>query len=293
MSTPIVSRQINIIIHTVSNQYILIHIFHSIENPYKTTYEECPVDRGYIKATPSSQVFPYTTFDSITINISGNVPTTQKNLVYTSWYILPSGTSVSSLLKLPTGITQTLRINNPTHLHAGTFEVYLQLNPWNYIQQLACPDEYRYFVYYRSRVGANRIILDQISFNLQYYGELKLPACCHTNYILFYCLYSSIEPAAVLIQSSRPALWDDEYTTLNCTAHDGYPPTSSISWVKNGRVISTTSDEELVISVAANDTSPFGRYKCVVNNSVTTMETSILMKQKGDNYCSCRHCGIY
>ena len=100
----------------------------------------------------------------------------------------------------------------------------------------------------------------------------------------FICPYPSIEPAAVLIQSSRPALWDNETTTLNCTADGGYPPIRSISWVKNGRVIiSTTSDEELVITVAANDTHTFGRYVCVVNNSVTTMETSILMKQKGDN----------
>ena len=206
-------------------------------------------------------------------------------MVYTSWYFnggsLPSGTSLSSFQKLPTGITQTLRINNPTHLHNGTFEALLQLYPWNYIQQLECPDEYGYFAYYSSRVGADPIILDQISFNLQYYGELKLPACCHTNYVMFYCLYSSIESAVVFIQSSRPALWNNETTTLNCTADGGYPPTSSISWVKNGRVISITNKDQLVITVAATDTSPFGRYVCLVNNSVTTMETTFLMKQKG------------
>ena len=86
----------------------------------------------------------------------------------------------------------------------------------------------------------------------------------------------------VLIQSNKSALQDDEYTTLNCTAYGGYPPTSSISFIKNGRIISTTSDEQLMISVSANDTHAFGRYVCLVNNSVTTMETSILMKQKGD-----------
>ena len=104
-------------------------------------------------------------------------------------------------------------------------------------------------------------------------------------YTKFYRPYPSIEPATISIQSSRPALQNNEYTTLNCSADGGYPPIRSISWVKNGRVITTTSDEELVITVAANDISPFGRYKCVVNNSVTIMETSILMKQRGD-YCS-------
>ena len=47
-------------------------------------------------------------------------------------------------------------------------------------------------------------------------------------------------------------------------------------------VISTASNDQLMISVAANDTHPFGRYKCVVNNSVATMESSFLIKQKGD-----------
>ena len=86
----------------------------------------------------------------------------------------------------------------------------------------------------------------------------------------------------VLIQSSRSALQDNENTTLNCTADGGYPPTSSISFIKNGRVISTSNTDQLVITVAANDTHAFGQYKCVVNNSVTTMETFFLMKQKGD-----------
>ena len=153
----------------------------STEDPSKSTTGECPVNRGYIRATPSSGVLPYTASDSITINISGNAPTTQWSWVYTSWYLnggsLPSGTSLSSLLKLPTGISQTLRISNPTPLHNGTYEVLLQLNTWSYsyFQQFSCPnDDYRYFVYYSNRAGVYPIILDQISFNLQYYGELKL-----------------------------------------------------------------------------------------------------------------------
>ena len=155
----------------------------------------------------------------------------------------------------------------------------------SYFQQFACPHDYWYFVYYSSRAGVYPLILDQISVTLQYYGELllRIGQPVH-SYTMFYCSYPSTESATVSIQSSRPALQDNEYTTLSCTADGGYPPTSSISFIKNSRVISTTSDDQLVISVAANDTncSPFGRYKCVVNNSVTTMETSFLMKQKGD-----------
>ena len=102
------------------------------------------------------------------------------------------------------------------------------------------------------------------------------------NYTCFIGPYLSTEPATISIQSTRSALQDNGTITLNCTADGGYPPPSSISFIKNGRLISTTSNDQLVISVAANDTHTFGRYKCVVNNSVTTMETSLLIKQKGD-----------
>ena len=102
--------------------------------------------------------------------------------MYTSWYFdgsgLPSGVSRWSLRRQPTGISQIVRIYNPTPLHNGTFEVLLQLNTWSYsyFQQFACPIDYWYFVRYSSRAGVYRIILDQISFNLQYYGELILKA---------------------------------------------------------------------------------------------------------------------
>ena len=156
-----------------------MHIFHSIENPHKTTVEECPVNRGYIKArpTPNSEVLPYTTSDTININISRNVPITQRNFVYTSWYFdgsgFPSGVSRWSLRRQPTGISQIVRIYNPTHLHNGTFEVLLQLNYWSYYRQLGCHDHYWNFV---SNAGVHPIILDQMSFNLEYYGEFILTA---------------------------------------------------------------------------------------------------------------------
>ena len=56
--------------------------------------------------------------------------------------------------------------------------------------------------------------------------------------------------------------------------------------MKNGRVISTTSNDQLVINVAANDTHTFGQYECVVNNSVITTDDTFFIKQKGDNYCN-------
>ena len=155
-----------------------MHTFLSIGNPSTHTIEECPVKRGYIRATPNSQLLPYTTSDIITINISGNVPTTQRNLLYTFWYFnggsLPSGTSLNSLLKLPTGISQTLRITNPTPFHNGTYEAVLQLNYPTYLQQIGCSNYY---------VGIYPSISDQISIDLQYYGEIIFVFIC--NYITF------------------------------------------------------------------------------------------------------------
>ena len=153
-----------------------MHIIPSTENLSESTTErECPVNRGYIRATPSSQFLPFKTSDSITINISGNVPTILWNFVYISWYLngssLPSGTSQSSLLRLPTGITQTLRINNPTPLHAGTYEAVLRLHYWSYYPQLGCPNYYY--------AGVNPSILDQITIDLHYYGELILVFICN------------------------------------------------------------------------------------------------------------------
>ena len=61
--------------------------FYFIESSHESiTGDKCPVNEGYIRVTPSSGVLSFTTSDSISINISGNAPTTQWNFVYTSWY---------------------------------------------------------------------------------------------------------------------------------------------------------------------------------------------------------------
>ena len=117
------------------------------------------------------------TSDNITLSIRGDAPTIQKDLVYTSWYFngqqsYQVGTSIGSLLKLPTGITQSMTIRNPTPLHAGTYEALLQLHPVSYLRQFGCSDEYSNFIYQSNRAGVYRIIVDQVAVDLKYYGEL-------------------------------------------------------------------------------------------------------------------------
>ena len=152
-----------------------MHTFYSAENPSNNTTEKCHINRSYIRATPGSETLSYTISEKFTISISGAAPTTQQSSVYTSWYFngynnLPSSTSLSSLLKLPTGFTQTLKVNNPTPLHAGTYEALLLLNYQTYRQHLGCPDNYWHFVLFSNRAGVNPIILDQISIDLQIRG---------------------------------------------------------------------------------------------------------------------------
>lgn len=95
--------------------------------------------------------------------------------------------------------------------------------------------------------------------------------------------YHSKEPAAINFEAKRPALWYNENTTIRCTADGGYPVSNNISLVKNGRIISTTNDSQLTVSIAGSEAHSFGQYMCLVNNSLTTTESSILVKQKGDN----------
>ena len=158
---------------------------------YSSTDEEVSVG-SYIRVHPSSGSLPFTTSDSITITIRGNVPTTQNGLVSTSWYFnglrtYQVGTSIGSLLRLPTGITQSMTIRKPTPLHAGTYEALLQLDPVSYLLQLGCSDEYSNFITQSSRAaGVNSIIVDQVAVDLKYYGEFSI------HVILNVCAFSFV-----------------------------------------------------------------------------------------------------
>ena len=143
-----------------------------LENPLEGNNE----DDSVRSSTRSSGSLPYTTSDNVYITISGNLPATQRDLVYSSWYFnglrsLPAALSVQRMQKLPTGVTQSMTIHNPTSLHAGTYEAVLQLDPVSYLRQFGCSDEYSNFIVRNSRTGVYRIVVDQFAMDLDYYGE--------------------------------------------------------------------------------------------------------------------------
>jgi len=130
---------------------------------------------GQISFANSKSPFPYTISDStLLIMLTGNAPSAILSVVTVAWYISGSSsfrfssTSLSRLQNLPSGISQTLSINNPTLLHENTYEAVLWLRPFRYLTQFGCPLEY---LSYGDKVGLGDVILDQTQVVLKYYGE--------------------------------------------------------------------------------------------------------------------------
>ena len=109
--------------------------------------------------------------------------------MYTSWYFdgLRSFQFISSLLKLPIGVTQSLTIDNPTPLHAGMYETLLLLDPSSYLQQFGCPNEYPNFISNSDRAGVYTIIVDKTVVDLKYYGGfiIYIPNYCKCVHNLY------------------------------------------------------------------------------------------------------------
>jgi len=130
---------------------------------------------GQISFANPKSPFPYTFSDStLPIILTGNAPSAILSVVTVAWYIggsassMFSGTSLSQLQNVPSGISQTLSINNPTLLHENTYEAVLWLHPFRYLTQFGCPSEY---LSYGDKVGLGDVILDQTQVVLKYYGE--------------------------------------------------------------------------------------------------------------------------
>ena len=70
---------------------------------------------------------------------------------------------------------------------------------------------------------------------------------------------------------------------LVCNATGGYPPISSISWVRNGRIVSENSTGDTVVftTSAEGAGNPFGLFVCRVNKSVAPTEEAVFIKERG------------
>ena len=139
--------------------------------PPSTLLEQNRHSNGQISFANLSSTFSYTSSDSVSMTLTGNAPGAILSVAYTSWY--SGGSSVPSaslgrLQRLPSGLRQTLSINNPTPLHSNTYEAVLWLSPFTYLTKFGCPSQYRSF---SNTIRVGNVIIDQAEVVLNYYGE--------------------------------------------------------------------------------------------------------------------------
>ena len=70
---------------------------------------------------------------------------------------------------------------------------------------------------------------------------------------------------------------------LVCSVSGGYPLYYNITLIKNGLSIANTiGSSQLVYNTVRDQTgSQYGMYKCVVNNTVIEIESSVHIKEEG------------
>ena len=85
------------------------------------------------------------------------------------------------------------------------------------------------------------------------------------------------------MQADKLILESNETALLNCTAIGGYPPFHTVSWLKNGRIIAQKEGSVLIIGTDTVRPTPYGEYSCLVNNSVSTVEKVLAVKERGNH----------
>ena len=100
--------------------------------------------------------------------------------------------------------------------------------------------------------------------------------------ILFFPLTE--RPLFILQQNGQ-----NQNITLVCSVTGGYPPITNISLLKSGRTIaSTVGESRLQVNTAdiSHNINRYGLYICLVNLSGTSLQQSVILKERG------RHCVI-
>ena len=91
----------------------------------------------------------------------------------------------------------------------------------------------------------------------------------------------SVSPE-VMVVADELSLETGETTTLNCTASDGVPLESHVSWIKNNQYLTNATTITIPVNKALNpgNIHPFGEYICVVYNDFYTSLDSTLIQEK-------------
>lgn len=88
------------------------------------------------------------------------------------------------------------------------------------------------------------------------------------------------------MQADKPTIDINETAILNCTASGGYPPIHTVSWIKNGRLLEKSEGSTVLISTDGVYPTQYGEYTCQVNNSVITVEKTLVITAQGNHQAS-------
>ena len=83
------------------------------------------------------------------------------------------------------------------------------------------------------------------------------------------------------LDANKKVTTRNDGATLTCRASIQFPPLSKLSFIKNGQVVSSSSNGSLQIDTKSVDTNPFGLYTCQLNASGEMFQKSYLLKEQG------------
>jgi hypothetical protein len=84
------------------------------------------------------------------------------------------------------------------------------------------------------------------------------------------------------LDTNKKATTRDKGATLTCRASIEFPPFSMISFIKNGRTLSSsTNPGSIQIDTKSVDMNQFGLYTCQLNASGVTFQKSYILKEQG------------
>ena len=86
-----------------------------------------------------------------------------------------------------------------------------------------------------------------------------------------------------MLTADKRTAHKDEGTVLTCKASIGFPPFSTISFIKNGKMVATSTSGLLEIDTKTVSANPFGVYICQLNASNIVYNKSIGIKETGEH----------
>ena len=87
-----------------------------------------------------------------------------------------------------------------------------------------------------------------------------------------------------MLDSDKKAITMNEGATLICQASIEFPPFSMLSLIKNGQMLSSTTNGSLQVDTGSVDTNTYGLYTSQLNASGVVFQKSYVLKEQGKFY---------